>query len=452
MEEQTDGPGDEVPLPSARPGGFDQPFDDACDCGACCPPDDDGFDPPDAVDRVSEISDYLGSVVADRLVAVAAMRREVIAAGPERTSPEIMERSVRLELAAALRITEYSAGELLALAEAVVDRYPELRGAITRADMTEQHAKILVAGTDSVEPIHRALILERGMELAKRHPVGEFRRRLARLIETVRETTLAQRHEAAVADRRVAVEPGADGMAWLHLHAPAVEVHAIYGRMTAIAKQLKKQPDETRTLDQLRADVACDLLIDGSADAHPASVRGIRASVVVTVPALALLGDGDAVPAGSDPASVEGVGPIPLATARRLCGGSGGWMRVLTHPETGMVLSVGRDRYQPPPELAKLVTWRAERCMAPGCEMPASRCHIDHSIAWEHGGSTALSNLGPLCQGHHTVKHHGGWAIRQLDGGSIEWTSPTGRRYVVQPERRVPVFRPSDGEHTTPPF
>ena len=25
-------------------------------------------------------------------------------------------------------------------------------------------------------------------------------------------------------------------------------------------------------------------------------------------------------------------------------------------------------------------------------------------------------------------------------GGAIEWTSPTGRRYVVQPERKVPVF------------
>ncbi|WP_141931924.1 HNH endonuclease signature motif containing protein [Microbacterium sp. SLBN-146] len=444
MEEQTDGPDDLGPPSDEVPGGFDDPFVGACECDACGTHGEGGFDPPDAVDRVSEISNYLGSVVADRLVAVAAMRREVIAVGPVHASLEIMERSVRLELAATLRITEYSAGELLALAEAVVDRYPAIRGAIARADMTEQHAKILVAGTDSVDPLHRAFILERGMELAKHHPVGQFRRHLARLIESVRETTLAQRHEAALADRRVAVEPGADGMAWLHLYAPAVEIHAIHGRMTAIAKQLKKQPDEARTLDHLRADVACDLLIDGAAEAHPAPVRGIRASVVVTVPALALLGDGEAVPPGCDPASVEGVGPIPLTTARRLCGGSGGWMRVLTHPETGMVLSVGRDRYQPPPELAKLVRWRAERCMAPGCEVPASRCQVDHSIAWQHGGSTALSNLGPLCQGHHTVKHHGGWSIRQLDGGAIEWTSPTGRQYVVQPERRVPVFRPTD--------
>jgi hypothetical protein len=75
--------------------------------------------------------------------------------------------------------------------------------------------------------------------------------------------------------------------------------------------------------------------------------------------------------------------------------------------------------------------------------MPASRCEIDHSIAWQHGGQTALWNLCPLCKGHHRVKHHGGWTVRQVDGsgGALEWISPTGRRYVVEPERRVPVFR-----------
>ena len=106
-----------------------------------------------------------------------------------------------------------------------------------------------------------------------------------------------------------------------------------------------------------------------------------------------------------------------------------------------MVLSVGHDQYRPPPALRRLVRWRADRCMAPGCGMPASRCEIDHSIAWEHGGTTSLWNTAPLCRGHHIVKHHGGWTLRQFENGTIEWTSPTGRRYLVEPERRVPVFR-----------
>ncbi len=46
---------------------------------------------------------------------------------------------------------------------------------------------------------------------------------------------------------------------------------------------------------------------------------------------------------------VEGIGPIPVDRARELAGGAEAWTRILTHPETGMVLSVGRAQYRPPP-------------------------------------------------------------------------------------------------------
>ena len=201
-----------------------------------------------------------------------------------------------------------------------------------------------------------------------------------------------------------------------------------------MAKVILAQAGETRTLDQVRADVIADLLIDGRTDVHPAEAQGIRATVAVTVPVLALL---DQAPEGTEPAVVEGIGPIPLERARELAGGAEGWMRVLTHPENGMVLSVGRDRYSPPPNLRRLVKWRADRCMGPGCGVPASRCEIDHRIAWEHGGETRLENLNPFCKGHHIVKHHGGWTVRDVEGsfGAVEWISPTGRRYIVHPER-----------------
>jgi hypothetical protein len=76
--------------------------------------------------------------------------------------------------------------------------------------------------------------------------------------------------------------------------------------------------------------------------------------------------------------------------------------------------------------------------MAPGCGVPASRCEIDHTVDWQFGGQTALANLAPFCKGHHRVKHHGGWEVTQVEGsgGVMSWTSPTGRRYLVEPERR----------------
>ncbi|WP_243077300.1 HNH endonuclease signature motif containing protein [Microbacterium sp. SS28] len=382
------------------------------------------FDAPDALDLVMEVDAMLAICAAQRLERVDAMRREALgdAARYGGGLRDVIERSVRLELAAALRITEHSAATLLSLAEALVSRYPTVLASLGAGRMTERHATTIVDYLDAVEAEVRAGIVDRAVELAEVEAVGTFRRSLRRLVDSVRASTLAERYEAALVQRRVYVEPAEDGAAWLHYFGPAVEVHAAHGRITAMAKVLCAQPGDTRTLDQARADVLCDLLIDGTTADHPVEARGIRATVVVTVPVLSLLEGADGSPddlsetehhadrGGITPAGladlpvVEGIGPIPLAVARELCGGASGWMRVLTHPETGAVLSVGREQYRPPSSLARLVRWRADRCMAPGCGMPASRCEIDHSIAWQHGGCTSITNLDPLCKGH---REHG---------------------------------------------
>ncbi|GAA1964780.1 HNH endonuclease signature motif containing protein [Microbacterium deminutum] len=407
---------------------------------------------PDAVDLVVETESMISVFAAQRYRRVEAMRREALtdAARHGYALTEVIERSVRLELAAALAMTEAAAGRLIAEAYALVNRYPLALDSLAGARTTHRHCALLAEALDAVEPEFHDRLLGAAVALAESEPVGTFRRKLRALIETVRSVTVAQRHEAALPQRRVVLEPAADGMAWLHALIPAVEAHAIHGRLTGQAKVLALRDGETRALDQLRADLLGDILIDGVPESLPPEARGIRAAVVVTVPALTLLG---AEGCANGLATVEGVGPIPIAKARELCGAAEGWMRVLTHPETGMVLSVGRKRYRPPPELRRLARWRAETCMAPGCGVPASRCEIDHNVAWHQGGTTSLGNLTPFCKGHHIVKHHGRWRVEQIDGGggAILWTSPTGRRYRVEPERRLPVFVPVAGA-PPPPF
>jgi hypothetical protein len=326
-----------------------------------------------------------------------------------------------------------------------VRRYPALLDALGGARITQRHAEEGVAALDRLEPHLLGDALPRVIELAEALPFGSFRRKLRDLVESLRAESLAERQAVALEQRRVVVEQTDNGMAWFSAFVPAVEAHAVFGRLTAIGKALIAHGDDERTLDQARADAFADLLIDGASDALPPETRGIRAVVAVTVPVLALLGAEEGI------ATVEGIGPIPIDRARELCGAADGWMRVLTHPETGMVLSVGRDQYRTPAALRRLVQWRSETCMAPGCNIPAWRCEIDHSTDWALGGETTLSNLGPLCTGHHTVRHHGRWRIRQLpgSGGSIEWTSPAGRRYRVDPVRRVPTF---SADAATAPF
>jgi hypothetical protein len=400
---------------------------------------------PDAVDLVVETAVMMSVFAAERLTRIDSMRRELLqeAIGRGEGVRDIVERSIRLELAAAMRVTEYAAGRLLARAEALARRYPSALDALSAARITETHAEIIADLLDEAPAELREQLLRRAVPLAESEPVGTFRRALRTLIEAAQATTLEERHHRAVAQRRIMVERGPDAMAGLWIFGPEVEIHAIHNRMTQIAKAIGRVDGETRTLDQLRADVAADLLIDGTTDHLPSEASGIRAQVVVTVPVLALLDD-EYADAGESPV-VEGIGPIPLSKARELCGGDARWMRVLTHPETGMVLSVGRDSYRPPAALQRLVRWRADRCMGPGCAMPASRCEIDHQIRWADDGETGLDNNLPFCKGHHLVKDNTDWSVRQLEGsgGAVAWTSPTGRRYVVRPERKVPVFTAS---------
>jgi hypothetical protein len=186
-----------------------------------------------------------------------------------------------------------------------------------------------------------------------------------------------------------------------------------------------RDPSDGRTFAHLRADAFCDLLLRGEADdALPA---GIRAQVLVTVPALTLLG------LDEQPGSLEGYGPIPAEVARVLAASAPSFIRLLTHPETGAVLSVGRDRYAVPADLRTWLRVRDETCRGIGCTRRAATSDIDHGHAWADGGRTDANNLAHLCRGDHTRKHRLGWAMEHLAGGSIRWTSPFGRTYLSEP-------------------
>src|SRR5690606_13425052 len=102
---------------------------------------------PDAVDLVVEVADMMSVFAAQRLERVDAMRREALtdAARHGRELTEVVERGIRLELAAALRITEHAAGGILALAEAVVWRFPAVLDSLGHARITERHAEALVS-------------------------------------------------------------------------------------------------------------------------------------------------------------------------------------------------------------------------------------------------------------------------------------------------------------------
>jgi len=116
--------------------------------------------------------------------------------------------------------------------------------------------------------------------------------------------------------------------------------------------------------------------------------------------------------------------------------------RLLTHPETGVVLSVGRDRYAVPEDLRRWLQLRDGRCRFPGCNQPPTRCDLDHT-AWAHGGTTSHHNLAHLCPKHHKMKHETARTVTGHANGTLTWTAPTGQEYITSPPFHRPVIEAS---------
>jgi hypothetical protein len=358
-------------------------------------------------------------------------------------------RSLRAELAAALRVPERTAENLLGVSEALVHRLPDTLVALTAGEISYRHAQIMVDHTGGLDDETRVALEAASLPYARTLTAAKFERKLRTLRERANPETIRERHVRAVCDREVVLEPGRDGMAWLSAYLPAVDALGAFNRISELAATLQ-QPSEERTLTQLRADVFRDLLIDGQpgddgtggddgrhdGTAYGITARGITAKVFVTVPVLTLLGRDDLLGHDELPATLDGYGPIDADTARTLAAHAPSFIRLLTHPETGAVLSVGRDSYRVPQDLKNWLQVRDVTCRFPGCSRHAARCEIDHTQDWAHDGQTRHDNLAHLCKSHHILKHKSDWQVAQArDGtGNPTWTSPAGRNYVTEPE------------------
>jgi len=138
------------------------------------------------------------------------------------------------------------------------------------------------------------------------------------------------------------------------------------------------------------------------------------------------------------PAVLFGGGVLPAYALAELINAA--TIRPVTHPGD----APPEDRYTPSRALADYVRCRDLICRFPGCDKPADRCDIDHTVPYP-AGPTHASNLKCLCRFHHLLKTFWtgprGWSDRQHPDGTIVWTSPSGREYTTVPEshRRLSI-------------
>ena len=326
------------------------------------------------------------------------------------------------EVRAALRLTRRSADTEVGMALELRDRLPVVWASMAAGDIDARRAWILVDGTIHLPVDVAREVIDQVIEVAPRLTTGQLAARLRRLCIDADPVDASRRYRKAADARRVTTEPTEAGTAHFHgLDLPPERVAAAARRIDALARSLVSGA-ETRSIDQLRADVFLDLL-EGTGD-HPVGGRG-RVDITVDLATLSEL--------ANHPGDLAGYGPVVADIARRVAEHqrSAEWRWTLTHPDTGAALDSGVTRRRPTAGQRRAVEIANPKCVFPGCRMPAAACDLDHRIPWAQGGPTEVDNLVPLCRHDHAVRHRQGWAHRPLADGDHEWTTPLGHVHTT---------------------
>lgn len=365
---------------------------------------------------------------------------EAFARGSAGGSAELVERSVRAEFAVALGVSERDVARRLTVARLLVEELPTIRAALAQSRLLWEAAEVICSAAATLPASVLPEFDERTAEAATLLTPTQLRRAVARLREELHPEPLAERHARAREDRSVWVRAEIDGMATLCAMLPAVAAMGAYARVDRIAREVRGDTSsdsvagDGRTLAQLRADALTDLLVDGEIpaptpgeDTATTFVPGVRPEVRITLAASTAAGLDDA------PAHLDGYGLVPADTARELVAVGASFTRVLTDPETGAVASVGRTHRVPPSRMRLHLQLRDQTCRFPGCTRSAAGSEADHVLEWRNGGDTSLENLASLCVAHHHVRHGDRWTYTLRPDGTVEWTTPSGRRVVGAP-------------------
>lgn len=138
-----------------------------------------------------------------------------------------------------------------------------------------------------------------------------------------------------------------------------------------------------------------------------------------------------------DPCELPGHGWVSAAHAREIITAEGSiWHTMLADVDTGRALRLSRPGYRPTAEMVDHVRAVDGTCRAPGCDVLATRCDIDHSRGFDHhdtGATTSVVELGALHRAHHRVRTAGLWEAVRNDEGHVDWRTAAGRRYVTYP-------------------
>ena len=328
-----------------------------------------------------------------------------------------------VEVAAALPLTRRSSEVELNRAISLTGRLHRVLQAFSRGEIDLAKVGVFDQQLGHLPDETVDGVLDRVLGQASGLTTGQLRARVARLVLETDPDGAKSSFREGLEERKVCTyaNPDLTGNFIISSADPAA-LAAARQHVEKMARHVRSIDDTGRTLDQIRADVALDLLSGKCGHYRHANRVGGRTNVTVSVETLARLSD--------QPGELDGYGPVFAEMARKTVRENidGEW--VFTVMDNGTPVATGSLARRPTASQRRRVEADYPTCVMVGCRQPAHDCDLDHRKPVCEGGPTHNHNLGPLCRHHHMVKHHSRWRVRRLHNGDHQWTSPLGHSYT----------------------
>ncbi len=342
------------------------------------------------------------------------------------------QEAVAAEVAAALCISQALATSYLYYARAMRTRLPQVGALLQAGDLDYRAYQTIVYRTDLITDVDVMAAVDAELAGKVRRWPAMTRNALAAAVDRIvarADRDAVRRRRELQAERELSIFDGGDGLAEVYGRLLTPDAQALDARLDALAATVCA--GDPRTRNQRRADAMAALTSGaerlacrcGRADC-PADGAPAPTPVVIHVVAEQATVEGRGPAAGSmlgSDALIPADLIAELARSARL--------RPLLHPGD----TSPEPNYVPSQALTDFVRCRDLTCRFPGCDRPAVRCDVDHTVAYADGGPTHASNLKCLCRLHHLLKTFWGWSDQQLPDGTVIWTSPTRHTYVTTP-------------------
>ncbi len=378
----------------------------------------------DSVARIGLLERVKGAAsAAQARLAVGLADAQVAADGPREIDPVHTARSVGAEVALVRKESPHQGARFVRLAHLLSADMPATMAALTAGDITEHRASVVVSATSFLSSADRRRL---DSEIASR--LGELSDRSAQAVAAGIAYRLDPRAAvahtgAAESARRVTFRPAPDTMAILSALVPAAAGVAMFAALDGVANSAKGSGD-LRSRGQIMADTLF------------ARVTGRESVTDVPLQISLVMSDETLLAAGPVPGRIEGYGPVPAPTARRMADGSTEtarrWLRRI-YTRAGAVVAMDQRARAFTGNLRDLVILRDQVCRTPYCGAPIR--HLDHVVAHRDDGPTSITNGQGLCAGCNYLKEHPDWSTTAVDDGlagsphATRITTPSGQTY-----------------------